>query len=131
LQLVLLPEKQLFADADLAAGTDQAFPIIRAGGELAGQQNFDAALEEIASRWIVRTDRLGALAFAAAIEPGWKDPRVVEDDQVAGPQKLRKVAKLRVRPLSGRALQAQHAGSIAGGEGFLGYEFVGKREVKI
>ena len=46
---IALAEKQAFADADFAAGTNQAFPIVRVGGKLAGQQNLDAAVEQIAS----------------------------------------------------------------------------------
>ena len=91
LQFVAFAEEQAFADADLAAGTDQAFPIVGVGGKLSRQQHFDAAVEEIAGCGIVRTDRLSAGAFAAAVEPGGKDAGVVEDHQVAGPQQIREI----------------------------------------
>jgi len=64
-RFIPLAEKQAFAHADFAAGPNQAFPIVRLGGELAGQENLDAAAEGIACRRIVRADRVGAGAFAA------------------------------------------------------------------
>ena len=131
LQFVMLAEEQAFADADLASGTNQAFPIVGLGGELARQQNFDAAVEEITRRGIARADRLSASAFATAIEAGGKDASVVEDDQIAGPQQVGKVAEQAVGLLAAGSLQMQHAGSVAGGERFLGNEFVGKMEVEV
>ena len=67
----------MFADANLSAGADQAFPIIWGGSELTGEQNLDAAGERIAGR-------RSAGALAAAIKSGGKDPGVVEDQEVAG-----------------------------------------------
>src|SRR5271156_3080346 len=131
LEFGLLAEEQAFADADLAAGTDQAFPIVGLGGKLAREQDLDAAVEEFARRRIMRADSLRAGALAAAIEAGRKDPCVIEDDQVAGPQQFWEFAKQAVGPLSAGALQVQHAGSIAGGKGFLGNEFAGEVEVEV
>src|SRR5712691_1840594 len=84
LQLIELAEKQVFANANLAAGSNQAFPIVGRSRELAGEENLDAALEEIASRGIAGTDGVSPSAFAAAIEPCRKDAGVVEDEQIAG-----------------------------------------------
>lgn len=98
---------------------------------MAGEENFDTAVKEIASGRIVRTDGLSVSAFAAAIEPGGKNAGVVEDDEVARPQQNGKVTKFAVGPLSGGALHVQHAGSVTGSKRFLGNEFVGKMEVEI
>jgi hypothetical protein len=62
----------VFADSDLAAGPNQAFPIVGVGGQLAGQQNLDATVEKIAG------------ALAASMEPSGKNAGVVEDHYVAG-----------------------------------------------
>ena len=83
--------------------------------ELASEKDFDAA----------------ASAFAAAIKPGRKDAGVVEDDEIAGLQKVREFAEQRVRIAAAGALQVQHAGAVAGGEGLLGDEFAGKVEMEI
>jgi hypothetical protein len=131
LQFIPLAEKQAFADADLAAGPNQAFPIVGLGGELAGQENLDAAAEEIACRRIVRAERVSAGALAAAIEPGWKDAGVVENEQVAALQELREMAEQAVGTAAGGSLQVEHAGTIASGKGFLGNEVVGKMEVEV
>ncbi len=131
LQFIPLAEKQAFADADFAAGPNQAFPIVGLGGELAGQENLDAAAEEIACRRIVRADRVSAVAFAAAIEPCWKDAGVVENEQVAGLQQFREVAEQAVGIAAAGSLEVEHAGTIASGKRFLGNEVVWKMEVKV
>jgi hypothetical protein len=131
LQFIPLAEEQAFADPDFAAGPNQAFPIIGLGGELAGQENLDAAAEEIACRRIGRADRVSAGAFAAAIQPRRKDAGVVENEQVAALQELREVAEQAVGTAAGGSLQVEHAGTIASGEGFLGNEVVGKMEVEV
>jgi hypothetical protein len=127
LQFAGFAEKQPFANADLAPGPNQAFPIVGFSGELAGQQNFDAA----AGDGMVRPDSVRAGAFAAAIEPGGKDAGVVEDHEIAGSQQLREVAELAIRILPAAPLQMQHAGTVAGGEGLLRNQVVGKIEVEV
>jgi len=131
LQFVLLAEEEAFADTDFAAGANQAFPIVGIGGELAGEQNFDAAVEEITRGGITRADRLSMGALAAAIKPGRKDAGIVEDDEIAGLQKIREVAEQAIGIFAAGSLQVQHAGAVAGGEGFLGDEFGRKVEVEI
>jgi hypothetical protein len=128
---IALAKEQPFADADLAAGPNQTLPIVGLGGELAGEQNLDAAAEEIAGGRIVRADRLSAGAFAASIEPRWKDAGVVENQQIAGLQEVRKVAEPAVGMAAAGSLQIEHAGFVASGEGFLGNEVVGKMEVEV
>ncbi len=130
-QFILIAEEEAFADSDLAAGTNQALPVVGIDGELAGQKNFDAAVKEIASGRIARANRLGVSAFAAAEEPRWKDAGVVENDEIAGLQKVGKFTEQAIRIIAAGSLQAQHAGAVAGGEGFLGDEFAGKVEVEI
>ncbi len=131
LQFVVLAEEDAFADADLAAGANQAFPIVGIGGELAGEQNLDAAVEKITGCGIARTERLSADACAAAIEPGRKDASIVEDDEIAGVQQLGEVAEEAIGIFAAGTLQMEHAGTVAGGKGFLGDEFGGKVEVEI
>jgi hypothetical protein len=98
---------------------------------LAGQENLDAAAEEIACRRIVRADRVSAGALAAAIEPRWKDAGVVENEQVAGLQQLREVAEQAVGIAAAGSPEVEHAGTIASGKRFLGNEVVGKMEVEV
>jgi hypothetical protein len=131
IEIVLpLAEEQAFADADLAAGTDQAFPIVGLGRNLAREQNLDAAVEEIPGRRILRTDRLSMGAYATAIEASWKNAGVVENHDIAGVQQVREVAEQAVR-MAAASQQVEHAGAVAGGEGFLGNQVVGKMEIEV
>ena len=132
LQFVEIPlaEEQALADADLAAGANQALPIVGLGGELAGQKNLDATVKETAGGWVARANGLSAGAVAAAIEPSWKNAGVVKNQQIAGLQKVREVAEQTVGMAAG-SLQVEHAGAVAGGERFLGNEVVGKIEVEV
>jgi hypothetical protein len=116
----VLAEEQVFADADLAAGTNQAFPIVGFDGKLAREQNFDAAAEKIARGRMVRAERFGASALAAAIKPRRKNAGVVEDHQIPGLQEVGKVIEPAVGMVAGGSLQVEHAGSVARGEGLLG-----------
>jgi hypothetical protein len=131
LQFVVFAEKQAFADPDLAAGTNQALPIVGICGELAGEQNFDAAVEKIAGRGILRAERLSAGALAAAIQASGKDASVIEDEQIAGLKQAGEVPKLAIGILAAGSLEVEHAGGIANGGGFLGDEFLGKMEVEV
>jgi len=131
LKLILFAEEKALADADFAAGANQAFPIVRIGGELTGQQNFDASVKKIASRGIVRADGLSPGAFAAAIKPGRKNAGVVEDDEIAGLQQVGKIAELAIGISACGSLQVQQARSVTGVERFLGDEFAGEIEVEV
>ncbi len=115
LEFNLIAEEKAFADSDFAAGANQALPIVGIGRELASEEDFDAA----------------GSAFAAAIKPGRKNAGIVEDDEIAGSQKVGEFTKQGVRIAAANPLQAQHAGAVAGGEGFLRDEFDGKVEVEI
>jgi len=131
LKFVSLSEEQAFADADLAAGPDQTLPIVGMGGELAGQQNLDAAVEEIARGGIVWADGMSAGAFAATVESGRKDAGVVEDHEIAGLQQVGKFAERVVGIAAGDSLQMEHAGTVASSEGSLGDKVLGKMEVEV
>ncbi len=121
LQLVVtsLAEEQAFSNTDLAAGTDQAFPIIGICRELARQEDFDSAAQKIPSRRISRADRLSASAFAAAIKARGKNAGVVENYHIVGAQQIREVAEQTIG-IAASSLQVQHAAAVASGEGFLG-----------
>lgn len=93
LQFILIAEEETFTDSDLAAGTNQTLPVVGIGGELAGQKNFDAAVQKITGGRIATTERLSASAFAAAIEPGGKNTGIVEDDEIAGLQQVGEFTK--------------------------------------
>jgi hypothetical protein len=128
--LILRAEEQAFANADLAAGTDEAFPIVGISGELAGQQNLNATVEEIPGCRILRADRLSADAFAAAIEAGRKNASVIENQHIAGPQQVRKLEEEAISMAAG-SLEVKHAGAVAGGEGLLGNQVFGETEVEV
>ena len=116
LQFVLFSEEEAFADDDLAAGANQAFPIIGVGGELARQQNLDAALEKTTRGGIARAEWVSASACATAVEPSGKDARVVEDDQIAGLQQIGEVAEQAIGITAADSLQVQQAGTVTGRE---------------
>jgi hypothetical protein len=100
LQLVMFSEEELLADCDLAAGTDQALPLIWILRELPSQQNFDTAAEKIPSCGIVRTDRMGLKPGPASVQSRRKHAGIVEYDQIVSPQELGKVAELAVAAAS-------------------------------
>jgi hypothetical protein len=131
LQFVFLAEEQALADADFAAGTNQAFPIVGIGRELPGEQNLDAAVKEVAGCGVALADGLSAGAFAAAVEPGGKDASVVEDHEIAGPQHIGEVAEQAIGIVAAGTLQVKETGSVTGGERLLGNQLVGKVEMEI
>jgi len=87
-------------------------------------------MEEIPGCGILWADGLSASAFAATIEARWKNARVVENQQIAGPQQVREVAELAVDMTTG-SLKVKHAGAVSGGQGFLGNQVFGKMEVEV
>src|SRR5258708_8639707 len=104
----------MFAHADFAAGTNQAFPVVGTGRKLTGEKNLDAALQEIASSGIVLADGLGVRAFAPAIKTRRKNTRVVKHQEVAGLKQLGQIAELAVGVVAARAKQVQHSRAITG-----------------
>ena len=96
LKLVLLAEKQTFADCDLAAGTDQAFPIIRVLLQLASKKDLNAAAEEFARGRVARAQRLRLKTLTAPIEARGKHFGVVEDDEISRVQQAGKITKVAI-----------------------------------
>jgi len=131
LQFVVLPEKEAFADANLASGVNQAFPIVRVGRELAREQDLDASLQNVACWGIARAPGLRARAFAAAVKPGRKDAGVVENNEIAGAQQIGEIAEQAIRVLATGSLKMQQAGAVAGGERFLCDEFFGEMKAEV
>ena len=64
-------------------------------------------------------------------EPGRNDAGIVQDEQVSGAQKPRKITELRVSLLPGVAVQVQHSRRSPVLEGLLGDEIFWKMEVEI
>jgi hypothetical protein len=131
LQLTGFAEKQSFPEANFSPGPNQALPIVGPSGELACQQNFDTTAEEIASCGIAWPNRVSTDALSSPVKPCWKNPSVIKNEQVAGPQQLREVAEVAIGILAAGPQQMQHSGVVAGGEGLLGDKFVGKMEVEV
>src|ERR1700684_4554275 len=116
----------MFSDADFAAGTHQAFPLVGDGRNLAGKKNLNASLEEVACGRVAGADGLGVRARAAAVKAGRKHAGIVEDDQVAGTKQAGQITELAIGKASGGAKQMQHARTVAIRKGFLRDEFVRK-----
>jgi hypothetical protein len=124
---------EFFPDSDLASGPNQALPLVRIVRHLACQQNFDPAAEKVSRRRIVRAQRLGALSAPVAVEAGREHSRVVQDQQVVGPQQAGEFAKLPVFPVltqpsltlptPRKAIQMQQARSTAVCQRLLRYAF--------
>jgi hypothetical protein len=130
-QLTGFVEKQSFPDANFSSGANQALPIVGPGGKLACQQNFDAAAKEIARCGIAWANKVGTDALSSPVKPRWKNPSVIKDEQVAGPQQLREVAEVAIGVSAAGPQQMQHSGVVAGLKRFLGNELVGKMEVEV
>lgn len=100
LQFVVISEEKMLADRDLSAGADEALPVVRIGLQLTRQEGFDASMKKFARCRIVRTESLRLKTSAAAIQACGKHPGVVEDDKVAGTEKVGEVAKLTIVKLA-------------------------------
>ena len=108
----------MLSHADLSSGTNQAFPFVGIAQQLPREQNFNTASKKVSGRGIARTHRLRPHATATAVKPRGKHPSVVEYHQVAGAQKVRKIAELSIfeatvgqgsRTLPDTTLQMQQA----------------------
>jgi hypothetical protein len=118
--VVLAEEKKMLADADFAAWTDKAFPIVWIGSQPAGQQDFDTAAEEVARGWVLRAERLGLKAGAASKKAGGKYAGVVEYQQITGVEEVGKIAKVAAGESAGGGGEMQEAGAGAIGQRLLG-----------
>ncbi len=96
LTLAPLPKEEMLPDPDLPPGTPQAFPVVGIALELAREQNLNAPMQEIPCRGIARTHHLRPQPTSSSIKARRKHARVVEYDQVARPQQVRKITELPV-----------------------------------
>jgi hypothetical protein len=96
----------MFSDADFAARTHQAIPLVRLGADLPGKKNLHPPLQEIADCWIVRTKRLGSAPPAPPIESRGEYSSVVENEKIVGAKRLGKVPECRVRYLSSSPVES-------------------------
>lgn len=96
LKFVVLSKKKMLADRDLASRTNQAFPFVGIVSELTGEQNLDTAAKKLAGSRIPRADGLRFKTFAATVEARRKHPRVVENDEIASPEKVGEIAKVAI-----------------------------------
>ena len=110
---------ELLANSDLASRTNQTLPLIRNVTELARQENLDSPTEKIARCRILRAQRLGSFPAPPAIEPRWKHPRIVQNQQVIRAQQVGKFAELAILPSSIVPSQVQHPRGSAIGRRLL------------
>src|SRR5579862_1623554 len=120
LKFIMVAEIEMLADGNLAAGSNQAFPLVRILAQLARQQHFYASVKKVTRLGILGADRLRPQASAPAIKAGGKYASVVEHDQVAGPQQLREFAKFAVLKDARFGREMQEAGRSAVRKRLLG-----------
>ncbi len=119
-KFVVVAEIKMLADGDFAAGADQTFPVVGIVAELAGQKDLDAPLKKVAGGRILRAERLGLKTSAPAVESGGKHASIVEDDEVAGPEKIGKFAELAILESAALGREVQKAGRSAVRKRLLG-----------
>jgi hypothetical protein len=88
LEIVVVAEEQMFADADLPSGADQTFPIVGILAQLACEENLDAPPKKVARGGILGAEGLRLNTPAPPIEAGGKDSRVVEDNEISRAEHL-------------------------------------------
>ena len=125
------PEEKTFSYGDFAAGSNETLPFVGIMAKLAGEQDFDAAVEKLAGSRVMRAERLGMEAGAAGVESRGKDSGVVEDDEIVGTQKIGKITKLAVGQCFVSRPNLQQTRGATVGEGLLGDEFFGEIVVEI
>ena len=120
LEFIVVAEEKVLADADFAAWTHEAFPIVRIALELTCEQDFDLAAEEVARGRILRADRLGLKTGAASKKASGKYAGIVEYQQITGVEKVGKIAKVAVGERAGGAGEMEEARAGAIGQRLLG-----------
>ena len=131
LEFVMVAEEKMFSNPDFAAGSHQTLPIVGFALELAGEEDFDAPLEEIAGCGIVKAKRLRMEAGTSSVQAGWKDFRVIEYDQVGGAEEVGEITKCAIVKCTGFGIQVQQAGGSAVGKSLLRDEFFGKVVIEV
>ncbi len=130
-QLILLTKIKMFSHPDLPSRTHQALPLIRCLLQLFREQHLNASLQEFTSRRILYTDRLCPHSSPPPIQPGRKHARVIEDDQITGPQQFRRITKLPILQPARFRVQMQKARRRPVRQGLLGNQFFGKVVVEL
>jgi L-fuculose-phosphate aldolase len=127
-------KENLLSHADLPSRTHQRLPL--QGRELAGQQDFHAAAQEIPCCRISGAHGLGAQAGACPEEARGKDAAIVHHQQVVGAKQRGKIGeapvfKFPIRESSIRAPEMEQARGAAVGQGFLGDQLLGQVKIKV
>ena len=120
LEFVVVAEEKVLADADFAAWTHEAFPIVRIALQLPSEQDFDTAAEEVTRGRILRAERLGLKTGAASKKASGKYAGIVEYQQITGVEKVGKIAKVAVSERAGGGGQMEEARAGAIGQRLLG-----------
>jgi hypothetical protein len=126
-----LIEPDAFADRQFAAGMDERLPIAAVRGNAAQQKDFDRAAQVFAELGVVLADGEGVDSGAVAEEARGKDAGIVDHQAIAGVQVLREVAENAIFPSARLAVDDEHTGGGAVGEGFLGNAFFGQVVIEI
>src|SRR5215472_9867471 len=82
-------KKYFFSHTDLSPRTHQSLPLQRS--KLAGEENFDAAVEKLTRRRVPGADGLGAKTRASPVKTSGKDAAVVHHQQVIGAEQRGKI----------------------------------------
>jgi hypothetical protein len=126
-QLILISKEQALAYADLASRTNQTLPIVGFHRDLARKKNLHFAFQELSRSRIVRTDRLGQASASSPVKTGGKNPRVVEDDQVIGPEQIHELPEFPIMSFPRGTLEVQHTRSGSVRKRGLGDQFIGEQ----
>jgi len=130
-EFVVVAEEEMLPDADFAAWTDQALPLVRILSQLMREENLDAPAKELVRSGILRAQRLRVEASTASVETRGKHASVVEDDEIGGVKKIGEFAEVEVAKGPARSAKTKQAGSRAIGKGLLRDQFLRKFELKI
>lgn len=118
-KLIVFSKVEVFSNANLATGADQAFPIVGVMVQLSGKQDFDASAEKIPGYGIVRAESLRLEAFATPVKTGREYSCVIKHEEVVRAEQFGEIAEFEVLKRSGGAGDVQKAGSGAIREGLL------------
>ena len=99
--------------------------------QLSGEHDLHAAMKKIARSWISPADRLGVKAATVSVKARGKNAAAVEDQQVAGAEKSRKVSEFSVLEPAGKARDMQHTRTAAHGKGLLRDQFFRQVEIEV
>jgi hypothetical protein len=120
MEFVVLAQEKMLADADFAAGADEALPNVRIALQLSCEQDFDTTAEEVARGRILRAQRLGLETGAASKKASGKYTGVVEYQQITALEEIGQIAKVTVGENAGGGGEMEEAGAGAIGQRLLG-----------